>query len=320
YKMSPYLGYEMTAEDLDRQYEEIHPLDSADPVGGIGPGLFFAEELIQICGVPIGLIPCALGGSSLEMWQRDFAEKKNEMFPDTLYGDLVDRVGIAGGAVKGVLWYQGESDTLPDNSKTYLERFEGFVRDLRRDLRIPDLPVITVQLATAEEMEWAGEENWDRVREAQRLASETIPHVELVASADLPRNDHVHISTDGHRVLAKRLALAASTRTTGCAPQYSVPRLGAVRADGERIEVRFAGVNGSLAVSPGASLKDCFEVPGSSVTETRISGPDTVDVVTDRSTADAREIYYGKGFRPPLGLIDDAGFAMPLFGPVAVAK
>lgn len=316
YKMSHFLGFDQTSEQLDQMFDELHSRDAVEPVGGVGPGYFFARELIEICDLPVGLIPCALGGSPLDMWEKSYAAEHSLDFEDTLYGDLVDRVRRAGGRVAGVAWYQGESDALPEESKTYLGRFQRFVTDLRRDLGLPDFPFITVQLATAENMEWAGESNWERIREAQRLASERIPHVELVAAADLPRIDDVHISAEGHRLLGRRLAMAASGSALGSEKGISIPRLRGVGMTQDGIEVRFSGVNGALRASPEARLDECLFVSENSILGVEISFKDCVSVHLAKPVTSEQEIFYGRGFRPPVGLVDEAGFAMPLFGPV----
>jgi sialate O-acetylesterase len=316
YKMTPYLGFDISADELDRMYEELQPQNAIEPVGGVGPGAFFAQRLIDLSGVPVGLIPCALSGSSLDMWQKDFHERRGIPFDDSLYGDLVDRVKIAGGRVTGVLWYQGESDALPDESKTYLERFERFVGDLRSDLSDPDLPFITVQLGNVENPDnWTTEDSIERIREAQRLAAERMDRVALVAAADLPRNDHVHISGAGQRVLGERLANAATGFVSGMKKRFSVPRLDRVEATEDGAELTFEGVNGSLR-SDQPDVGAAFSVTGSQVMEARISSPRSVRLVTGRPCRKEDEIHYGLGFAPLVPLVDEAGFPVPVFGPV----
>jgi sialate O-acetylesterase len=316
FKMSPFLGFEQPLEELEQMYEELHAQDLVEPVGGVGPGYFFAEELMKLCDVPVGLIPCALGGSSLDMWQKGFALEKDVRVEDTLYGDLIKRAATSEVPIRGILWYQGESDSHDELSKSYFERFERFVSDVREDLRIPDLPFITVQLATSKNMDWAGEENWDRIRETQRLASERIPGVDLVAAADLPRVDEIHISTEGYRILGKRLALAASRFVTGCPSSFVVPRLERVSSTQDGVEVVFADVNGSLAIAEGIELRRSFSITGNSIREALIVSQNSVKLLTERPVAGDQEIFHGRGFTPHIGLIDSAGFLMPMFGPV----
>jgi sialate O-acetylesterase len=70
---------------------------------GAGLGLPFAVALVEQTRVPIGLVACAHGGTSMEQWN---PAKKNEG-GNSLYGSFLRQVQLAGGKVKGVLWYQG---------------------------------------------------------------------------------------------------------------------------------------------------------------------------------------------------------------------
>jgi len=315
YKMSPHLGFGITKDELDRAYEQLHAQDAVEPVGGVGPGAFFAESLIRRCGVPIGLLPCALSGSPLDMWQKDFCERTGDSFEDTLFGDLVDRVQLAGGRVAGVLWYQGESDALPGTAETYLQRFEKFVDDIRISLDDPGLPFITVQLANTENIdEWTREDAWNRLRDSQRLAAELIENVDVVSSADLPRNDHVHLSGKGQRALGMRLAKAASRRTSSCRSEIQVPALDAIDIGSSSLVVRFRGVNGRLRVS-GGELSKAFTVTGRQIVGARLSGS-TVEVLLDGPCRGGEAVSFGMGFQPAAMLLDDEDFAVPVFGPI----
>ena len=77
---------------------------------GAGLGLPFAVALVEQTRVPIGLVACAHGGTSMEQWN---PAKKGEG-GNSLYGSMLRQIELAGGKVKGVLWYQGESDSSPE--------------------------------------------------------------------------------------------------------------------------------------------------------------------------------------------------------------
>jgi len=319
YKMSPHLGFGITKEELDRAYEQLHAQDAVEPVGGVGPGAFFADSLIRLCGVPIGLLPCALSGSPLDMWQKDFCERAGDSFEDTLFGDLVDRVQLAGARITGVLWYQGESDALPGTAETYLQNFEKFVDDVRLSLGDPGLPFITVQLANTENIdEWTREDAWNRLRDSQRMAGEVIENVDVVASADLPRNDHVHLSGKGQRALGVRLAKAATRRTLGCRSEIQVPALEAIDVGSSSLTVRFRGINGRLRLS-GGELSKAFTVTGRQVVGARLSDS-TVEVFLDGPCRGGEEVSFGVGFQPAATLLDDEGFCVPVFGPMRLDR
>src|SRR5262249_11890123 len=83
--------------------------DHRNPARGAGLGLPFGAVIAAKTGAPVGLIACAHGGTSMAQWD---PAKKGEG-GKSLYGSMLRQVKLAGGKVRGVLWYQGESDANP---------------------------------------------------------------------------------------------------------------------------------------------------------------------------------------------------------------
>jgi hypothetical protein len=65
---------------------------------------------------------------------------------DSLYGATLRRVIAAGGRVKGMLWYQGESDANPKAAPEYSAKMEKLIAAFRQDFAQPDLPFYYVQI------------------------------------------------------------------------------------------------------------------------------------------------------------------------------
>ncbi|KAI3737163.1 hypothetical protein L2E82_27158 [Cichorium intybus] len=90
----------------------------------------------------VGLVPCAIGGTNISQWIRG----------GDLYKQMMKRAEAAvkgGGIIRGLLWYQGESDTLTlDDAKAYKSRLRRFFCDVRTDLHLPFLPIVQVALAS----------------------------------------------------------------------------------------------------------------------------------------------------------------------------
>ena len=106
----------------------------------MSPWLTFAKEILQGAGVPVGLIPAALGGSSLCAWDTGNPDGAY------LYENMIDLIAAAGGKVAGMVWYQGCSDTRSEETaSTYLARFTRFVEAFRARYGA-NLPIITAQL------------------------------------------------------------------------------------------------------------------------------------------------------------------------------
>ncbi|KAH6758911.1 hypothetical protein C2S51_019146 [Perilla frutescens var. frutescens] len=113
---------------------------------GVGPGMSFANTVLAkdpSIGV-IGLVPCAVGGTTLGEWSRG----------RKLYNDTIERTKAAlkdGGAPRALLWFQGESDTSNlENAKSYNTHFEQFIAHVRCDLQLPTLPVVQVVVASGD--------------------------------------------------------------------------------------------------------------------------------------------------------------------------
>ncbi|KAJ8637838.1 hypothetical protein MRB53_012105 [Persea americana] len=125
----------------EQAHEPLHADIDVNKTCGVGPGMVFANEVQAHVGL-VGLVPCAVGGTKITQWERGAG----------LYMNMVNRANASmkeGGVIKGVLWYQGESDTVKEaDADSYKINMERLVRDLRLDLRIPTLPIIQVAIAS----------------------------------------------------------------------------------------------------------------------------------------------------------------------------
>lgn len=166
---------------------------------GAGPGIPFAQTLLRAHpGITIGLVPCAVGGTSLGHWVRgaDLYERALRMA----------RVAARSGVISGVLWQQGESDTTREkDAATYAGRLARLLGDLRQDLGQPDLPIVVGQLGgflSPHKYPYV-----DRVRAAIRRVPGMVPHVGYADSAGLgDRGDGLHFSADAQQVFGQRFA------------------------------------------------------------------------------------------------------------------
>ena len=103
------------------------PLHEDKPaVVGVGPGLTFAQEILKkYPDRPIGLIPCAVGGSGIDDWRPAARHEQTGIYA---YDEMLARVKEAQkrGVIKGIIWHQGESDSAPEKKDAYAAKLEGF--------------------------------------------------------------------------------------------------------------------------------------------------------------------------------------------------
>lgn len=209
-------------------------------VPGHSPYICFARVLKKELGYPIGLIPTALGGSSLSRWNPDE--------DGTLYRNMLKRVISAGGKVKAMLWYQGCADADGNSADTYLTRFTGMVNHVRQDFNNENLPVFTVQInrfvVPASD---SNDRSWGRIRESQRQAAAKIPFVFIVPASDCTLSDAIHNSARANLMLGERLAKSALFNIYGKKYFSEAPNVSKVKKVAKtRIQLTFDNVIGQL--------------------------------------------------------------------------
>jgi len=238
----------LATHPMNESTDTAHPVNREGSNPGHSPYVHFARLLKQQLGHPIGLLPVALGGSPLSAWN------PTEPGPSGLFENMVHCVELAGGKVRGILWYQGESDAGGQNALTYADRFTAAVKAWRKALTSRSLPVVTVQLNRVYGSEANAQANrdWTILREAQRQAAGTLPNVAIVPSFDLPLSDAIHTSPAGNMLLAERMARAALAVACGRKVDFRAPEIQSAKpsADGSEIVLRF---------EPVTSRMDCID-------------------------------------------------------------
>jgi Carbohydrate esterase, sialic acid-specific acetylesterase len=288
---------------------------------GAGLGLPFAVAMVEATGVPVGLVACAHGGTSMAQWSPDKRDEAGE----SLYGSMMRQFALAGGKVKGVLWYQGESDANERASAIFEKVFTDFIAAVRSDFKQPDLPFYYVQIGrfTIRNID---PKPWNAVQDIQRRLVERIPNTAVVPVIDLPLDDAIHVGTQGLKRLGHRLARVALHELFG-KPGGTTPTLDKVsRGPGNTIFVKFKGVNtgesGKYGLIPerhigGFSLRkdDGTEIP--LIYDVAVgAAKDTVVVKLDNKLPEGANLWYGWGYDPYCNLTDTTDMAVPVFGPI----
>ncbi len=108
--------------------------------------------------------------------------------PTTLFNGMI--APFTNYTVKGVLWYQGESNSY--NADEYAQLLPGLIKDWRKQFRQPDLPFIFVQLPGFMDVNyWPTESSWAVLREAQ-LKTLSVPNTGMAITIDLGEWNDVH--------------------------------------------------------------------------------------------------------------------------------
>lgn len=347
--------WEVAADPLHRLWESFTPVHtdllrrglSVDDVGlenhvialrernlgrfGTGLGVSFGHRWVELTGRSVGLIPCAHGGTTLAQWSGFGSGAADSR---TLHGAMLTRIRVArerdGSVLRGVLWYQGESDADPQASADYGRRFAAWVGRVRRDLALPDLPVYTVQLGRLVAHAGVGdgtERSRNAIREFQRRIPHELPRSGVVSAIDLSLSDVIHIDAPSQQRLGRRLALVASRGTTG--PDVESVEFAGIAVNNLcRLGVRCSGVSERwLPASriPGFELtREEGDAPcGVAIVDSHVDPADPTSLVVITDAIDPEHLSglrlsYGQGLDPICNLVDVDDLPLPAVGPQAI--
>ena len=326
--------WKMAEEPIHRDNRGFSDADLANPllrsrIYGAGPGLAFGIAMAEFTGRDVGLIPVARGGTKLEQW--DPSGKADGTA--SLYGNMLHCARLAGGNLRGILWYQGEADAAAlATAHTYAERLGAWIAAARSDLNRPELPVVVVQVsrrAMGTQITPALATGWDLVREALLDLPLRVSHTAVVGSIDLGLSDTVHLDTASQIRMGRRLATVAhrmeSTPALLCSPRVerveAVPEqlgLGGLR-------IRCTGVTGNwqpaqriagfgIYQSNGEPHPDCWIINASRDPE---NGTAIRLLLSQPADATVR-VGYGRGADPCCNLTDEADLPLCAFWPMEI--
>jgi sialate O-acetylesterase len=206
-------------------------------------------------------------------------------------------------ALRGVLWYQGESST--GEGRAYKALMKGLMADGRRD-RPGDLPFLIVQLANfGQPPSGPTESGWAEVREAQRLAALEDGRSAYAVTIDV--GDRYDIHPTNKQEVGRRLAHAARKVVYGEGVPPSGPRPVSAERSGDRVLVRFADASGGLVAYSGAPVgfELCGPAPGSCRWVPATLESDVVDLPAAGGPAD--RVRYCWADSPVCNLYDRSG-------------
>ncbi len=264
---------------------------------------FFARNLQQKLGVPIGLIETFWGGTPAESWtslhglaadaslmpvfsaraktlaeqstivlrqsreERDYqlavAQAKAQGMPlpsrhwhqdfaawapSALYNGMI--APLTPFAIRGVIWYQGESNSGPDRAPLYARLFQTIIRDWRTEWGEGDFPFLFVQIAN-----WntSAEDLWPEVRDAQRQTL-ALKNTGMTVTIDIGDPDDLH--PKNKQDVGLRLALAARAIAYGEKIEWSGPLYRQVTQEEHALRVWFDHADGLAAKERPGRLPD----------------------------------------------------------------
>ena len=123
----------------------IDPMHFDKASAGVGLGRTFGMIVADANpSIAVGLIPCAVGGSPIEVWTPGayYAATKSHPWDDAI---VRAKLALKAGTLKGILWHQGESNSNAKDAPQYQAKLDDLVaRMVARDPvdRLPDADAV----------------------------------------------------------------------------------------------------------------------------------------------------------------------------------
>ncbi|WP_314269037.1 GDSL-type esterase/lipase family protein [Capnocytophaga sputigena] len=281
---------------------------------------YFGRTLQKDLDMPIGLICNAVGGSPTESWvdrgtlEYEFPRILNNWRENDFIMDWVrQRAGeniakatdklqrhpyepaylfeagilpLAKYPIKGVIWYQGESNA--HNKDAHSKLFSLLVKSWRTEFNNPQMPFYYVQLSSINRPSWG----W--FRESQRRLMKVVPHSGMAVSYDYGHPTDVH--PKNKHPIGERLAQWALADTYGRKVLPSGPLFRSATFNGKVVMVAFDYARG-MHPADGKTLRG-FELSDGN----GIFYPATAEVVGEELKVTSEEVSTPKmvryGFSP----------------------
>lgn len=161
--------------------------------------------------------------------------------------------------IKGVIWYQGESNT--ENPATYANLMQTLIQDWRMHWNQGNFPFLFVQLANfMEPRDKPAESNWAALRQAQ-LNTLAVSNTGMAVAIDAGEWNDIHPlnkETVGKRLAWQALHLAYGNKKV----LASGPLFKSVKKDGNKLIITFTNTGSGLMALGNTELKH-FAIAGS---------------------------------------------------------
>lgn len=230
-------------------------------------GYFYALMLQQKLKVPVGVICSSFGGSRIEAWinketlanfpnplKQSNQEVREYNRPSHLYNGMIKP--ILNYTIKGVIWYQGESNI--NNYKDYAALLKAMVLSWRNDFNIGEFPFFYAQIAPYAYAK-SNDAKSAYQREEQLRASFIIPNSGIISTLDI--GDELGIHPAEKETVSKRLVSWALSETYGYQGiNYKSPVYKSMEVKDSVALISFD--NAPLGLTSYRKDIDCFEIAG----------------------------------------------------------
>ncbi len=242
---------------------------------------YFGRDLVKSLRVPIGLIHSSWGGTVAEAWVSagglsDFPsfqqplqqlsakfDPKNPNQTTVLYNGMI--APLIPFPIKGVIWYQGESNV--GRAQQYRRLLPALIANWRKKWGEGSFPFYIVQIAPWQPVKpQPGQSAWAELQEAQAMTARSVPGSGLATTIDIGNPNDIH--PKDKKDVGLRLALLALAKTYHRNVVYSGPVYQSMHIEKHAIRIFFRHTD------RGLMTRDTALAHGSSVQGFAIAGAD----------------------------------------------
>ncbi|QUB56672.1 sialate O-acetylesterase [Prevotella melaninogenica] len=322
------------------QYLHIGPWRncSRESLGGFSAVAYhFGKKLADSLQVPVGIICNAVGGTTTESWidRHTLEQRMPAILRDWYHGDFgmkwareralqnisvsknplqrhpyapaymfeTGMLPLKGYSIKGVVWYQGESNA--HNMELHERLFPMLQKSWRNFFHNPELPFYFVQLSSL------NRPSWPRFRDSQRRMASRLRNTWMAVTTDVGDSLDVHYTNK--KPVGERLGLQALHHSYDYDIESDGPICHSISAKDNGLELQFTHAK-SLSAKGGHLIG--FEVAGADgiyyPAEAQITSSNTILV---RSSSVTRPLYVRYGWQPftRANLVNEVGLPCSTF-------
>jgi len=184
---------------------------------------YFGRQLQRVIDIPIALIHCSWGGSSIQAWMSDEAIskfpdqkvpsnkaeiKRTHQDPTVLYKGMLH--SVIGYNIRGAIWYQGETNR--EQPQRYIEYFKSMHEDWQAKWGSNKFPIYFCQIAPYV-YDGRDKNSSALFREAQLEIAKTQPNTGIAILMDAGEESCIHPANK--KVVGERLAYIALNKEYG---------------------------------------------------------------------------------------------------------
>ncbi len=149
---------------------------------------YFARDIERKTKIPVGIIECSLTTTSIRGWiSKASLGEPVKKFPNcsssSVFNGMIAPLSRFG--IKGIVWYQGESDVLENSFKMYGKRLAALINDWRGQWHDNKLPFFCIQIPNFYQTRTVPTDSaWAELREGQLTACSEVADAHIVVTID----------------------------------------------------------------------------------------------------------------------------------------